>query len=83
MTNLRDREWQSIYESKPEQVRAHLVKDFYEPALERSQQYDRIAGYFSVRHSRLLLTAFTPSSRTMVKCVSSSAPNSTSQTVQF
>jgi len=47
MTNLRDREWQSIYESKPEQVRAHLVKDFYEPALERSQQYDRIAGYFS------------------------------------
>ncbi|MFD1635307.1 helicase-related protein (plasmid) [Haloplanus ruber] len=47
MTNLRDHEWQSIYESKPERGRAHLVKDFYEPALERSQQYDRIAGYFS------------------------------------
>jgi SNF2 family DNA or RNA helicase len=47
MTSLREREWQSIYESKPEQRRAHLVKDFYEPALERSQQYDRIAGYFS------------------------------------
>ena len=47
MTNLRNREWQSIYESKPEQERPHLVKDFYEPALERSQQYDRIAGYFS------------------------------------
>ncbi|WP_251344660.1 helicase-related protein [Haloplanus halophilus] len=47
MTNLQDREWQSIYESKPEKGRAHLVKDFYEPALERSRQYDRIAGYFS------------------------------------
>lgn len=47
MTNLREREWQSIYESKPDQGQAHLVKDFYEPALERSRQYDRIAGYFS------------------------------------
>ena len=47
MSNLRDHEWQSIYESRPERGKAHLVKDFYEPALERSRQYDRIAGYFS------------------------------------
>jgi hypothetical protein len=47
MSDLRDREWQSIYESRPDRGQAHLVKDFYEPALERSQQYDRIAGYFS------------------------------------
>jgi SNF2 family DNA or RNA helicase len=47
MTSLRERDWESIYESKPEQRRPYLVNEFYEPALERSTRYDRVAGYFS------------------------------------
>jgi len=44
--SLRDYDWQSIYESQPSNDAAHLIKEFYVPALERSIQYDRIAGYF-------------------------------------
>ena len=44
--SLRDYDWQSIYESQPSNDAAHLIKEFYVPALERSVQYDRIAGYF-------------------------------------
>ncbi|MDB2265500.1 helicase-related protein [Halorubrum ezzemoulense] len=44
--SLRDYDWQSIYESQPSNNAAHLIKEFYVPALERSTQYDRIAGYF-------------------------------------
>jgi len=44
--SLRDYEWQSIYESQPSEDASHLIKDFYVPALERSVEYDRIAGYF-------------------------------------
>jgi len=44
--SLRDYDWQSIYESQPSNAAAHLIKEFYVPALERSVQYDRIAGYF-------------------------------------
>ncbi|MDB2276765.1 hypothetical protein PM022_20035, partial [Halorubrum ezzemoulense] len=44
--SLRTYDWQSIYESQPSNDAAHLIKEFYVPALERSVQYDRIAGYF-------------------------------------
>jgi hypothetical protein len=44
--SLRDYDWQSIYESQPSEDASHLIKEFYVPALERSVQYDRIAGYF-------------------------------------
>jgi len=47
MLTLPDRSWQSIYESRPSSDGAHLVDEFYVPALERSTRYDRIAGYFS------------------------------------
>ena len=47
MLTLSDRSWQSIYESRPQADGAYLVDEFYVPALERSIQYDRIAGYFS------------------------------------
>ncbi|MBC9987877.1 helicase [Haloferax sp. AS1] len=44
--SLRDYEWQSIYESQPSEDASHLIKEFYVPALERSVEYNRIAGYF-------------------------------------
>ncbi|MDS0283979.1 helicase-related protein [Haloarcula onubensis] len=44
--SLREYSWKSIYESQPSNDVAHLIKEFYVPALERSIQYDRIAGYF-------------------------------------
>ena len=44
--SLRDYEWQSIYESQPSDDASHLIKEFYVSALERSVEYDRIAGYF-------------------------------------
>lgn len=47
MSPLSDREWNSIYESKPPGEGAYLVDEFYNPALERSVRYDRVAGYFS------------------------------------
>ncbi|WP_311172664.1 helicase-related protein [Halobellus ordinarius] len=43
---LRDYDWQSIYESQPGEDISYLVDEFYVPALERSNRYDRIAGYF-------------------------------------
>lgn len=45
-TSLREYNWQSIYESQPSEDVSHLVEGFYIPALERSNRYDRIAGYF-------------------------------------
>jgi|GEM_PF-246325 len=45
-SSLRDYDWQSIYESQPSEDASHLIKEFYVPALERSNHYDRIAGYF-------------------------------------
>ncbi|KTG11423.1 helicase [Haloprofundus marisrubri] len=47
MSTFPDRTWSSIYESKPAADGMYLVDEFYVPALERSIQYDRIAGYFS------------------------------------
>ena len=44
--SLRDYDWQSIYESQPSDDSSYLIDEFYVPALERSIQYDRIAGYF-------------------------------------
>jgi len=44
--SLRDYDWQSIYESQPSDDSSYLIDEFYVPALERSSQYDRIAGYF-------------------------------------
>ena len=43
---LRGYDWQSIYESQPSEDSSFLVDEFYVPALERSNRYDRIAGYF-------------------------------------
>jgi len=45
--SLSDRGWQNIYESQPTNDGTYLVDEFYVPALERSDRYDRIAGYFS------------------------------------
>jgi len=45
--SLREYDWQSIYESQPSEDVSYLVDEFYVPALERSNQYDRIAGYFN------------------------------------
>lgn len=47
MQSLITREWRSIYESHPAEEGSYLVDDFYIPALKRSIQYDRVAGYFS------------------------------------
>ena len=47
MSLLSDRSWHSIYESQPREEGTYLVDEFYVPALERSVQYDRVAGYFS------------------------------------
>lgn len=47
MSRLSERSWDSIYESRPNADTSYLVDEFYIPALERCQQYDRIAGYFS------------------------------------
>jgi SNF2 family DNA or RNA helicase len=44
--SLRKHDWQSVYESRQEADSIHLIEEFYVPALERSVQYDRIAGYF-------------------------------------
>jgi len=44
---LREYDWQSIYESQPSEDISHLIDEFYVPALKRSTQYDRIAGYFN------------------------------------
>ena len=44
--SLREYDWQSIYESQPSEDVSYLVDEFYIPALERSNRYDRIAGYF-------------------------------------
>ncbi|AOW80896.1 helicase [Halodesulfurarchaeum formicicum] len=44
--SLREFNWQSVYESRQEDDSIHLIEEFYVPALERSVQYDRIAGYF-------------------------------------
>ncbi len=44
--SLCEYDWQSIYESQPGNDAVHLIEEFYTPALERSVQYDRIAGYF-------------------------------------
>jgi len=46
VSSLREYDWRAIYESQPSQKASHLIKQFYAPALERSIQYDRIAGYF-------------------------------------
>lgn len=46
MSSLRNYDWDSIYESHPGSDRYHLVNEFYVPALERSVEYDRVAGYF-------------------------------------
>lgn len=43
---LREYNWQSIYESQPSEDVSYLIDEFYVPALERSNRYDRIAGYF-------------------------------------
>jgi len=45
--NLKQYDWRSVYESRPEDDRSYLVDEFYVPALERCTQYDRIAGYFN------------------------------------
>lgn len=47
MADLQTYSWDSIYESRPSTSGSHLVDEFYVPALERSIQYDRVAGYFS------------------------------------
>ncbi|MGQ3330644.1 helicase-related protein [Halorubrum sp. FL23] len=47
MQHLNDRSWSPIYESRPNSHGTYLIDEFYVPALERSVQYDRIAGYFS------------------------------------
>jgi superfamily II DNA or RNA helicase len=47
MPSLADREWDSIYESRPLGRGTYLVDEFYNPALERCRRYDRVAGYFS------------------------------------
>ncbi|WP_348609700.1 helicase-related protein [Halobaculum rarum] len=44
--SLREYNWQSIYESQPSEDVSYLIDEFYVPALERSNRYDRIAGYF-------------------------------------
>jgi SNF2 family DNA or RNA helicase len=46
LESLRKYDWQSVYESRQEADSIHLIEEFYVPALERSVQYDRIAGYF-------------------------------------
>ncbi|GGL41696.1 hypothetical protein GCM10009037_26630 [Halarchaeum grantii] len=47
MAELPEYDWQSIYESQPATTGSNLVNEFYIPALKRSVQYDRVAGYFS------------------------------------
>ncbi|ELY67377.1 helicase-related protein [Natronococcus jeotgali] len=47
MTSLRHYDWRAVYESQPSDDRSYLVEEFYQPALERATQYDRIAGYFN------------------------------------
>jgi len=47
MADLQSYSWDSIYESQPSTSGAHLVDEFYVPALELSARYDRVAGYFS------------------------------------
>src|SRR6056297_2657896 len=47
MQHLKNRSWSPIYESRPNSRGTYLIDEFYVPALERSVQYDRIAGYFS------------------------------------
>ncbi len=46
MPELSEYEWNSIYETKYDEDR-NLVDEFFIPALKRSSQYDRIAGYFN------------------------------------
>ena len=46
MPELNDYKWNSIYETKYDEDR-NLVDEFFIPALKRSSQYDRIAGYFN------------------------------------
>lgn len=45
--SLREYNWESIYESQPSEDGSYLIEEFYVPALERSNRYDRIAGYFN------------------------------------
>jgi len=45
MSLLTDRAWKTKYDSDTES----LVKEFYEPALERAVRYDRATGFFSAK----------------------------------
>ena len=45
MSLLTDRVWKTKYDSDTES----LVKEFYEPALERAVRYDRATGFFSAK----------------------------------
>lgn len=65
---LRGYEWRSIYGNRPSEEASQRIEEFYVPALERSVQYDRIAGYFDSGSLAAAASGIEGLVKTMVEC---------------